>query len=296
MNSYFKVNEKTKISPFQNTLAYLGGSTIQTIGENSITAYKQFVKNDIGKIIRQKDALKETNKIFIKSPTSTSLLEIQQRLIGVLLKRIPKFGLLLGFDFVVGGKEEPGVIATTASSILSAPFINPVRIIEKQQRNNLKNAGKEKSLFEILQESKEKNYKPLFRGTIPLIGYSFISTMLGLVFQPKLQKHIQKQLDDTSKFIRSMSNLISSIIISPMYIILTNPLSRLEVIIQTNTISSKSINITQSVKEILTDTRKLSLKGMFHVQRNGLVKPIVSLSLFHESRLFMTDNFINYNN
>ena len=60
------------------------------------------------------------------------------------------------------------------NSILSAPFINPVRMIEKQQRANMKLIGKETPISEIIQESKKKNYKPLFRGTVPLMGHSFI--------------------------------------------------------------------------------------------------------------------------
>jgi hypothetical protein len=299
MNSYFKVNKKKGISPFQNTLAYLGGSAIQTIGDNPVTAYRQlvqqFAKNDMGKIISPKDAMREANKVFIKSPLTASLSGLQPRMIGVLLKRIPKFGFLLGYDFMTGGKGEPGLMAATTASILSAPFINPVRMIEKQQRSLLKSTGKEKSLFDILKESKEKNYKPLFRGTVPLMGHSFISAVLGLVGQPKLQKYIQNQIDDVSKFSRSTSNLISSAIVSPVYVVLTNPLSRLEVIMQTNSISNKSINITHAIKEISSDMAQFGLKGIFRGQGVGLAKAIISLSLFHEGRLFMTDNFVDHN-
>lgn len=37
------------------------------------------------------------------------------------------------------------------------------------------------------------------------------------------------------------------------------------------------------------------LKGMFRGQGVGLAKAIISLSLFHEGRLFMQDLFINSN-
>lgn len=72
-----------------------------------------------------------------------SLSGLYPRMVGVLLKRIPKFGFLLGYDFISGGKGEPGLMAATTASILSAPFINPVRMIEKQQRTHLKNTFKE---------------------------------------------------------------------------------------------------------------------------------------------------------
>ena len=299
MMSYFKINDKSNISPFQNTLAYLGGSSIQTVGDNPVTAYRQlvqqFAKNDKGQMISPKEAVKEANKIFIKNPVSASLSGLSPRMVGVLLKRIPKFGFLLGYDFISGGKGEPGFMAATTASILSAPFINPVRMIEKQQRTHLKKTGKEKSVMEILNESKQKNFKPLLRGTIPLMGHSFASAILGLVGQPELQKYIQKKIDGTSKISRSTSNLISSTIVSPIYVILTNPLSRLEVIMQTNSISGKSISVTQAIKELMSDMSHFGVKGIFRGQGIGLAKAIVSLSLFHEGRLFMQDTFIENN-
>lgn len=296
---YFKVNEKTGISPFQNTLAYLCGSAIQTVGDNPVTAYRQlvqqFAKDDLGKIVSPKEAVKEANKVFIKSPISSSLSGLYPRMVGVLLKRIPKFSFLLGYDFMSGGKGEPGFMAATTASILSALFINPVRMIEKQQRTHLKKTGKEKPVMEILKESKKKNYTPLLRGTIPLMGHSFMSAILGLVGQPKLQKYIQKQIDDTSKFTRTTSNLISSAIVSPIYVILTNPLSRLEVIMQTNSISGKSIKVNEAIKELSNDMVKFGIRGIFRGQGIGLFKAIISLTLFHEGRLYMQDMFIELN-
>ena len=37
---YFRVHPKTGVSPFQNMCAYLGGSAIQTVGDNPMTAYR----------------------------------------------------------------------------------------------------------------------------------------------------------------------------------------------------------------------------------------------------------------
>ncbi len=39
-SSYYEI-KKNGISPFQNMLAYLGGSAIQTVGDNPVTAYRQ---------------------------------------------------------------------------------------------------------------------------------------------------------------------------------------------------------------------------------------------------------------
>jgi len=135
-DSYYKVG-KNGVSPFQNMAAYLGGSAIQTVGDNPVTAYRQLVqqyaKNLDGVTVDPKVAQSEANAVFLRAPVSASLSGLWPRMIGVLLKRVPKFGFLLGYGFLVG-EGEPGFAAATAASILSAPFINPVRMVEKQQR------------------------------------------------------------------------------------------------------------------------------------------------------------------
>ena len=298
LSDYFKV-DKSGLSPFQNIIAYLGGSAIQTIGDNPVTAYRQLVqqyaKDVNGKTVSPKDAVKEANKVFLKSPVSSSLSGLYPRLTGVLFKRIPKFGFFLGYDFLTGGNGQPGMMAATAASVFSAPFINPVRMIEKQQRINLRTTGKEKPIIEILREAKEKKFRPLLRGTIPLMGHSLASATLGLVGQPRLQKEIQERLGNSTTLGRSATNLLSSAIVSPMYVVLTNPLSRLEVIMQTNSIKGKSISINEAIKELGVDMRTNGIKGLFRGQGVGLAKAIISLSLFHEGRLLLQDGFKKYN-
>jgi len=298
MQSYFEI-QKNGISPFQNFMCYLGGSTIQTIGDNPVTAYRQLVqqyaKTNKGETVSPQIAVKEAKSVFYQSPVSASMSGLFPRLSGVLLKRIPKFGFLLGYTTVTGDTGEPGYAAATTASILSAPFINPVRMIEKQQRVNLRTTGKEKPVIEILRESKEKKFKPLFRGTIPLMGHSFVSAVLGLVGQPQLQKDIQKRIGYHSQFSQSTSNLIASSIVSPLYVVATNPLSRLEVIMQTNSIKGKKIGVVEACGEIAKDTAKFGMKGMFRGQGLGMAKAIVSLSLFHEGRLFLTNKTKLYN-
>ena len=161
---YYEVR-KNGISPAQNMAAYLGGSAIQTVGDNPVTAYRQLVqqyaKGLDGQAVDPKVAASEANAVFLKSPISASLSGLWPRLIGVLFKRIPKFGILLGYGVVTGDKSgKPGFAAATAASILSAPFINPVRMIEKQQRAYFKQTGAEKPLMEIMRESAAKVQLP----------------------------------------------------------------------------------------------------------------------------------------
>lgn len=298
MGSYFEV-QKNGISPFQNFLCYLGGSAIQTVGDNPVTAYRQLVqqyaKNTKGELVKPEVAVHEARNIFKQSPISASLSGITPRMIGVLLKRVPKFTFLLGYTTVTGNTGEPGFAAATAASILSAPFINPVRMIEKQQRSDMKKTGKERPVVEILKEAQQKNYKPLFRGTVPLMGHSFMSAILGLVGQPKLQKKIQNEIGSKSTLGQSACNLIASTIVSPIYVVATNPLSRLEVIMQTSSISGKRIGVLEACKELGKDMTQHGMKGVFRGQGLGLAKAIVSLSLFHEGRLFLTKHTKNYN-
>merc|ERR1712139_668885 len=100
--------------------------------------------------------------------------------------------------------------------------------------------------MEILRESAQQQFRPLLRGTVPLMGHSLASATLGLVGQPRLQKWVQKELGANSGLGPSATNLAASAAVSPIYVVVTNPLSRLEVIMQTNSIKGKSIPVTQA--------------------------------------------------
>jgi hypothetical protein len=293
-SDYFKV-KKNGLTPFETMTAYLGGSAFQTVIDNPVTAYRQLVQQyakDIkGNTVDPKISRMETNLVFKKSPISASLSGLGPRLVGVSFKRIPKFGFLLGISYFMQEGGEVGLIAATGASILSAPFINPIRMIEKQQRAYFKQTGTSKTISEILKESAKKNYKPLFRGTIPLMGHSLASATTGLVGQPQLQKYIQKELGSKTSLGQFGTGLISSAIVSPIYIVITNPLSRLEVIMQTSSIKGKSISINKAIKEVIIDSKEFGLRGVFRGQGIGIVKAIVSLTMFHEGRLFLTDFF-----
>jgi hypothetical protein len=292
-DSYYKVG-KNGLSPAQNMCAYLGGSAIQTVGDNPVTAYRQMVqqyaKNLDGVTVDPKVASAEANAVFLRAPISASLSGLWPRMVGVLLKRVPKFGFLLGYGFLVG-EGEPGFAAATAASILSAPFINPVRMVEKQQRAFIKETGFEKPIMEIMREAAAKNFMPLFRGTVPLMGHSFASAILGLVGQPRLQKWVQKEVGASGIFGQSATNLISSAIVSPIYVVVTNPLSRLEVIMQTNSIKGGSISTFEAIREVGADMAKFGLSGVFRGQGVGIFKAIISLTLFHEGRMFIARKF-----
>jgi len=289
---YYEV-KKNGISPAQNMAAYLGGSAIQTVGDNPVTAYRQLVqqyaKGLDGKAVDPKIASSEANAVFMASPVAASLSGLWPRLIGVLFKRVPKFGILLGYGVVTGDTSgKPGFGAATAASILSAPFINPIRMIEKQQRAYMKQTGTEKPIMEIMRESAAKNFAPLFRGTVPLMGHSLASALLGLVGQPRLQKWVEKEVGATGALGQSGTNLVASAVVSPIYVVVTNPLSRLEVIMQTSSMQKKSIGTFEAIGEMLADMREFGLRGIFRGQGIGIAKAIVSLTLFHEGRIFLT--------
>jgi hypothetical protein len=295
---YYKVKDNG-LSPFQTMAAYLGGSAFQTVVDNPITAYRQLVqqyaKDLNGKMVDPKIAEREALQTFRRNPISVSLSGLGPRLIGVGFKRIPKFGCLLGISYFMGENGEVGLFSATMASILSAPFINPIRMIEKQQRAYYKQTGVSRPIFDILRESAKYNFKPLFRGTIPLMGHSFASATTGLVGQPQLQKYIKKNLDSTTSLSSFTAGLIASSIVSPIYVVMTNPLSRLEVIMQTSSINQKPISFTNAIKELVKDSYTFGLRGVFRGQGIGIVKAIISLTLFHEGRLFLT-NYLRESN
>lgn len=187
------------------------------------------------------------------------------------------------------------MVAATGASILSAPFINPIRMIEKQQRAYFKQTGAEKPVMEILKESAAQNFKPLFRGTVPLMGHSLASATLGLVGQPRLQKWIKDELGSKTTLSSFATGLAASSLVSPIYVAVTNPLSRLEVIMQTSSISGKRITVTEAIKEVIVDSKQFGLRGVFRGNGIGIAKAVISLTLFHEGRIFLTEGWLSYN-
>jgi len=168
-------------------------------------------------------------------------------------------------------------------------------MIEKQQRAYFKQTGVEKPIMEILRESAAQKFAPLFRGTVPLMGHSLASALLGLVGQPKLQKAIQKELGSKTSLGQFATGLIASSAVSPIYVAVTNPLSRLEVIMQTSKISGQSISVGAAIKEVIADSREFGLRGVFRGQGIGIAKAVLSLTMFHQGRIFLTDAFKSYN-
>jgi len=297
-SDYFQVR-KNGISPFQTMVAYLGGSAFQTVADNPVTAYRQLVqqyaKDLNGKAVDPKVASNEAKSVFRQNPVGASMSGLGPRLVGVGFKRIPKFGFLLGISYITDANGDVGMAAATGASLLSAPFINPIRMIEKQQRAYFKQTGKSKSIQEILKESAAKNFRPLFRGTVPLMGHSLASAVTGLVGQPQLQKYIQKEVGDKTNLGTFATGLIASSVVSPIYVLITNPLSRLEVIMQTSSINGKSVSVTEAIKEVARDSKQFGLRGVFRGQGIGVAKAILSLTLFHQGRIFLSDSFKSYN-
>jgi hypothetical protein len=290
------VKKKNGVSPAEMMGGYLGGSAFQTVIDNPVTAYRQliqqFAKGDKGEMVDPKVARQQANTVFKNNPLGASLSGIGPRLIGVGFKRIPKFGFLLGIAYATGNDGKPDLIAATGASILSAPFINPIRMIEKQQRAEFKTTGVTKPILEIVKEAGAKNFRPLFRGTLPLMGHSLASATTGLVGQPQLQAWINGKINEGNLGIGQFAaNMISSALVSPIYILMTNPLSRLEVIMQTNSMKGKSITLREAIATVVQDSKEFGLRGVFRGQGIGIAKAIVSLSMFHQGRIWCTEWF-----
>merc|ERR1719454_1763296 len=117
------------------------------------------------------------------------------------------------------------------------------------------------------------------------------SAILGLVGQPKLQKWVQKELGTTGILGQSGTNLVASAVVSPIYVVVTNPISRMEVIMQTNSIKGKSISSFEAIAEMSADMRKFGLSGIFRGQGIGIFRAIISLTLFHEGRMWIARTF-----
>ena len=64
---------------------------------------------------------------------------------------------------------------------------------------------------------------------------------------------------------------------------------------QTSSIDKKSISLSSAIKEVVQDSKQFGLRGVFRGQGIGIAKAIVSLSMFHQGRLWLTDWFKYYN-
>lgn len=123
------------------------------------------------------------------------------------------------------------------------------------------------------------------------MGHSLASATTGLVGQPQLKKYIQKELGTRTSMSAFGVGLAASAAVSPVYVLMTNPLSRLEVIMQTSSIMGKKITLLDALKEVARDSSEFGLRGVFRGQGLGIAKAMISLTMFHEGRIFLTDYF-----
>merc|ERR1712127_1025452 len=105
----------------------------------------------------------------------------------------------------------------------------------------------------------------------------------------------QKEMDSKTGLGRSASGLVASSVVSPIYVFVTNPLSRLEVIMQTSRIDGKAIGVIEACKEVANDSKKFGLRGVFRGQGIGIAKAILSLTMFHQGRIWIADTFKSSN-
>ena len=127
------------------------------------------------------------------------------------------------------------------------------------------------------------------------MGYWLASALFGLVGQPNLQKYIKEEVGAKTQLSGFVTGLIASSAVSPIYVFVTNPLSRLEVIMQTSKIDGKSIGVIEACKEVVTDSKAFGLRGVFRGQGIGIAKAILSLTMFHQGRIWLMDQCKSYN-
>ena len=65
----------------------------------------------------------------------------------------------------------------------------------------------------------------------------------------------------------------------------------LRLVAQTNSMKGAPITTVEAIKEIGADMAKFGLAGIFRGQGIGIAKAIVSLTLFHEGRMFLARKF-----
>jgi hypothetical protein len=116
------------------------------------------------------------------------------------------------------------------------------------------------------------------------MSHSVTSGCLALCGQSQLQKMISRKIETKSFLGEITSNLLSSCLISPIYVI-TNPLTRIETMIQTATIKRSAPSLKDCIVSIKQDYNKYGFHGLFRGQGVGIMKAIVHLTIFHQTRM-----------
>lgn len=158
----------------------------------------------------------------------------------------------------VNAPTASGHLSALFSAFCSSPIVCPLKIIEKRKRSGM-----------TIRDS-FKNPLTMFRGIGLVVLHSSLSTTLRLVEQPRLKRLL------------GGSSIASSLLISVAYIVVTNPLSRLEIIIQTGPINSETIKIRDALRLISRDAMANGCLGMFRGQGVALLGATMSLFAFHE--------------
>jgi hypothetical protein len=98
---------------------------------------------------------------------------------------------------------------------------------------------------------------------------------LGLAGQPRLQKYIRTELNEKFGLRRSATGLIASSCVSPIYVV-TNPLSGLEVIMQTSSIQNKGITVVKAVKDLVNPANPVQLPLFLQSDPNSLATSYIA--------------------
>ena len=287
---YFTVKENG-ISSFQLMMCYVTASSFSIVFDNPISVYRQMIQQSSED---PKFARHIAHSRFREAPLTVGFTGITPRFFGILLKKFPVFGIL---STVAQLRNEHEISPTTTiiTGTLAAIVINPVRFIEKQQRSNFLKKGEKISIFQIVKDSSAHHFKPFFRGIVPHMGHSVISSLLGLCGQPLLQKYIAKQFEANCNIGEFGSNILASCCVSPIYVVLTNPITRMEVMMQTAPIRENPPTLKDTARVLYKDYQSYGIQGFMRGQAVGIVKATIHLSVFHQIRMILIENTKMYN-
>ncbi|GMH49305.1 hypothetical protein TL16_g00487 [Triparma laevis f. inornata] len=60
---------------------------------------------------------------------------------------------------------------------------------------------------------------------------------------------------------------------------------------QTSAIKGKAISLPSAIKEVIVDSKEFGLRGIFRGQGIGVAKAIISLTMFHQGRIYLMEAF-----
>ena len=255
--------------------AYAGASVAQHVVESPFTVYRELIHD------YKRYGPAEARAAFGRGMLTVSCAGIVPRLVGSLLRKIPKYGIMIGVSRHMHAGQDLCTPAVMGTAGAVAVVSTPAKVLEKQQIFHAARTGAGLPVGDLWAHAARCGYRTLFRGALPYAARSSIGTATGIVLHPRVQSRIEESLGCHT----TRACILASAALCPVYVIPTAYLSRMETYMQSRPLASERLTLRESVQTITRDVQLNGWRGMCRGMASGMLESIVSLSAFHLTRI-----------